>query len=176
MGAAARPGRGDRFAAAWQPAWGAPRAPHPRHATERNGTHPLGPQVFQKDYVKFADSEEYVIKGGRDKYPLLPKAFEGVKQVGVIGWGSQAPAQAQNMRESFADAGMDVKVSIGLRGDSPSVAEAEACGFSKADGTLGEVFDIISSSDLVVLLISDAAQVRALRASRRHSAPSASHM
>ncbi|GBF94057.1 acetohydroxy acid isomeroreductase [Raphidocelis subcapitata] len=117
-------------------------------------------KVFKKDLVKFAEREEYVVKGGRDKYALLPKAFEGIKQVGVIGWGSQAPAQAQNMRESFADAGLDIKVSIGLRGDSPSVAEAQACGFSKADGTLGEVFDIISSSDLVVLLISDAAQAK----------------
>jgi ketol-acid reductoisomerase len=117
-------------------------------------------QVFKKDLVKFAETEEYVVKGGRDKYALLPKAFEGIKQVGVIGWGSQAPAQAQNMRESFAEAGLDIKVSIGLRSDSPSVAEAQACGFSKDDGTLGDVFDIISSSDLVVLLISDAAQVR----------------
>ena len=31
-------------------------------------------------------------------------------QVGVIGWGSQAPAQAQNLRDSFAAAGMDTKV------------------------------------------------------------------
>ncbi len=117
-------------------------------------------QVFKKDLVKFAETEEYVIKGGRDKYNLLPKAFEGIKQVGVIGWGSQAPAQAQNMRDSFAEAGMDVKVVIGLRSDSPSMAEAEACGYSKTEGTLGDVFDVISSSDMVVLLISDAAQVR----------------
>jgi hypothetical protein len=82
-----------------------------------------------------------------------------VKQVGVIGWGSQAPAQAQNMRDSFEAAGLDIKVTIGLRGDSPSVAEAEACGYKRADGTLGDVFDVVSSSDLVVLLISDAAQV-----------------
>lgn len=84
---------------------------------------------------------------------------QGIKQVGVIGWGSQAPAQAQNMRESFAEAGLDIKVTIGLRPDSPSVAEAEACGFKKSDGTLGDVFDVVSNSDLVVLLISDAAQV-----------------
>jgi ketol-acid reductoisomerase len=78
----------------------------------------------------------------------------------VIGWGSQAPAQAQNMRDSFEAAGLDIKVTIGLRADSPSCTEAEACGFKRADGTLGDVFDVVSSSDLVVLLISDAAQVR----------------
>ena len=35
-------------------------------------------------------------------------------------------------------------------------------GFTEANGTLGEVFDVISKSDMVVLLISDAAQVRLL--------------
>ena len=91
----------------------------------------------------------------------LPEAFKGIKNIGVIGWGSQAPAQAQNLKDSLEFAGMkDVKVSIGLRMDSPSVKEAEAVGFSKSDGTLGEVFDIIAKSDLVVLLISDGAQVR----------------
>lgn len=34
-----------------------------------------------------------------------------------------------------------------------------SCPPVQADGTLGEVFDVISKSDMVVLLISDAAQV-----------------
>ena len=41
--------------------------------------------------------------------------------------------------------------------------QAKQCGFSAEDGTLGEVFDIIPKSDLVILLISDAAQVHLLR-------------
>jgi ketol-acid reductoisomerase len=125
-------------------------------------------KVFPKELVKFAETEEYIVRGGRDKYNLLGKAFEGVKQVGVIGWGSQAPAQAQNMRDSFKAAGLDIKVTIGLRPDSPSVTEAKACGFTKEDGTLGDVFDVISSSDMVVLLISDAAQV-SVRTLAEHS-------
>ncbi|WIA29058.1 hypothetical protein OEZ86_011570 [Tetradesmus obliquus] len=116
--------------------------------------------AFTKELVQFAGTEEYIIRGGRDKFPALGKAFQSIKQVGVIGWGSQAPAQAQNMRDSFEAAGLDIKVSIGLRNDSPSCTEAEACGFKHADGTLGDVFDIVSSSDLVVLLISDAAQAK----------------
>lgn len=122
--------------------------------------HDFNTKVFQKELAKFADTEEYIVRGGRDKFPLLKKAFAGIKQIGVIGWGSQAPAQAQNLRDSIKEAGMDIKVAIGLRPDSPSWAEAEACNFNKAAGTLGDVFDIIGSSDLVVLLISDAAQVR----------------
>jgi len=46
-------------------------------------------KVFQKELVKFADTEEYIYRGGRDKYALLPEAFKGIKQIGVIGWGSQ---------------------------------------------------------------------------------------
>lgn len=71
----------------------------------------------------------------------------------------QAPAQAQNIRDSLDEAGVkDIQVAIGLREGSPSWEEAEACGFRQADGTLGEVFDVIASSDFVILLISDAAQ------------------
>ena len=73
----------------------------------------------------------------------------------------QAPAQAQNIRDSLEEAGeKGIKVAIGLRQGSPSWEEAEACGFSTVDGSLGEVFDVIAQSDLVIMLISDAAQVR----------------
>jgi ketol-acid reductoisomerase len=78
------------------------------------------------------------------------------------------------MRDSFEAAGLDIKVTIGLRADSPSCTEAEACGFKRADGTLGDVFDVVSSSDLVVLLISDAAQVRGARWSGREACGSSS--
>lgn len=84
----------------------------------------------------------------------------GIKKVGVIGWGSQAPAQAQNLRDSFAEADMDVKVTIGLRKGSKSAEEAKQCGFTEEQGTLGEVIDVVGDSDLVILLISDAAQVQ----------------
>jgi ketol-acid reductoisomerase len=56
-------------------------------------------------------------QGGRHLFPLLPKAFEGIKQIGVIGWGSQGPAQAQNLRDSLQ--GTDIKVKVGLRPVAP---------------------------------------------------------
>jgi ketol-acid reductoisomerase len=110
--------------------------------------------------VKLADTTEVIVKGGRDLFPLLPKAFEGIKKIGVIGWGSQAPAQAQNLRDSLKEVGADISVSIGLREGSSSFGEARECGFTEDAGTLGEMFDVIKESDLVVLLISDAAQAR----------------
>ena len=83
-----------------------------------------------------------------------------VLHVCILTPASRLRAQAQNIRESLAEAGVDnIKVTIGLRKESPSWKEAEATGFKAEDGTLGEVFDVVSSSDLVVLLISDAAQV-----------------
>ena len=117
-------------------------------------------KIFKTQEVQLGDTKETIVKGGRDLFPLLPKAFEGIKQVGVIGWGSQAPAQAQNLKDSLAEVGADSKVVIGLREGSKSFEEAKECGFSKEDGTLGEMFDVIKGSDLVVLLISDAAQAR----------------
>jgi ketol-acid reductoisomerase len=117
-------------------------------------------EVFAPEEVTFADTKETIVRGGRDLFPLLPKAFEGIERIGVIGWGSQAPAQAQNLRDSLKEAGADINVSIGLRKGSSSFTEAVECGFSEDEGTLGEMFDVIGESDLVILLISDAAQAK----------------
>lgn len=32
---------------------------------------------------------QYIVRGGRDLFHLLPDAFKGIKKIGVIGWGSQ---------------------------------------------------------------------------------------
>jgi ketol-acid reductoisomerase len=113
-------------------------------------------KVFKVDTVKMNDRSEQIVKGGRHLFPLLPKALAGVRQIGVIGWGSQGPAQAQNLRDSLA--GTAIKVRVGLREGSSSMAEARKAGFSEADGTLGEMFAVVRESDLVLLLIADAAQ------------------
>ncbi len=113
-------------------------------------------KVFQVETIQLEGSTEQIVKGGRHLFPLLPKAFEGIKQIGVIGWGSQGPAQAQNLRDSLEGTGITVKV--GLRPGSSSMDEARAAGFSEDAGTLGEMFEVVGESDLVILLISDAAQ------------------
>src|SRR5882672_4765432 len=113
-------------------------------------------KIFTVDTVKMSDRSEQIVKGGRHLFPLLTKAFAGVKQIGVIGWGSQGPAQAQNLRESLAGTG--IKVKVGLRAGSSSIANVEKAGFTEANGTRGEMYEVIAGSDLVLLLISDAAQ------------------
>ncbi|KAM7495046.1 hypothetical protein LguiB_029655 [Lonicera macranthoides] len=114
--------------------------------------------VFKKEKISLAGYDEYIVRGGRDLFHLLPDALKGIKQIGVIGWGSQGPAQAQNLRDSLAEAKSDIVVKIGLRKGSRSFAEARAAGFTEENGTLGDIWETISGSDLVLLLISDAAQ------------------
>eukprot|EP00981_Chlorochromonas_danica_P004964 scaffold988_cov165-Ochromonas_danica.AAC.66 len=114
-------------------------------------------KFFPKDAVPMAGSTEYVVKGGTHLYPACGQALKdsGIRSIGVIGWGSQAPAQAQNLQDTLQGTG--ISVSIGLRQGSPSFKDARAVGFTEDKGTLGEMFDVIRKSDLVLLLISDAA-------------------
>ncbi len=113
--------------------------------------------VFETEIIQLADTRETIVRGGRDKFSLLSKAFDGIMQIGVIGWGSQGPAQAQNLKESLE--GTDIKVKIGLRSGSSSMDSAREAGFTEDNGTLGEMYQVIGESDMVILLISDAAQV-----------------
>jgi ketol-acid reductoisomerase len=117
--------------------------------------------TFDKQPLKLAEADESIVKGGRDLFSRLPDAFEGIRQIGVIGWSSQGPAQAQNLRDSLAGSGIIVKV--GLREGSASIPAAEKAGFTRANGTLGEMFEVIRDSDLVLLLIADAAQAESYK-------------
>ena len=120
-------------------------------------TAPFTSNIFEVEKLTLDNHDEWVVRGGRHLFDKLPAALDGVKQIGVIGWGSQGPAQAQNLRDSLE--GTDIKVVIGLREGSSSWAKAEAAGFTAANGTLAEMFKVVAESDLVLLLIADAAQV-----------------
>jgi ketol-acid reductoisomerase len=113
-------------------------------------------KTFEVETIELQGQKEQIVKGGRHLFPLLPKALAGIKQIGVIGWGSQGPAQAQNLRESLEGTG--IKVKVGLRPGSKSAEQASKAGFTEQNGTLGEMFAVVRESDLVLLLISDAAQ------------------
>ncbi|CAN0005561.1 unnamed protein product, partial [Phaeothamnion confervicola] len=54
--------------------------------------------------------------------------------------------------------GQPNQVKIGLRESSKSFELARNVGFNEAEGTLGEMYETIKESDLVILLISDGAQ------------------
>lgn len=113
-------------------------------------------KVFDVEYVDLGGTREQIVRGGRDKFPRLKDAFVGIKKIGVIGWGSQGPSHAQNLRDSLEGTG--IMVIVGLREGSDSAAKARLVGFTEENGTLGEMFQVIRESDLVILLISDSAQ------------------
>jgi ketol-acid reductoisomerase len=113
--------------------------------------------IFDLGELDLAGTNESVLVGGRHLFPALRDAFAGVEQIGVIGWGPQGRAQALNLRDSLAATG--IRVAVGLRAGSRSLEDARRDGFSESDATLGEMFDVIRDSDLVILLIADAALV-----------------
>ena len=121
--------------------------------TETNHSGPVFPTIE----LDLDGRLETVAVGGHHLLPKLPEALVGVDVIGVIGWGPQGRAQACNLRDSLRGTG--IRVTVGLRPESPSWRDAEAHGFTEATGTLGEMFEVIAQADLVLLLIADAAQV-----------------
>ncbi|WP_458247846.1 ketol-acid reductoisomerase [Streptomyces sp. MAI_2237] len=112
-------------------------------------------RVFPLETMDVPGGTETILRGGRHLFPLLPQAFAGVRRIGVLGWGPQGRAQALNLRDSLA--GTDITVAVGLRPGSASAADARAQGFTEEDGTLGDWLEVAADSDLVILLIADAA-------------------
>ena len=110
-------------------------------------------KYFPKKGVEMSGTTEYVVKGGTNLYPTCADAFKGtgIDTIGVLGWGSQGPAQAQNLRDTLEGSG--ITVSIGLRKGSSSYKDAEAVGFTEKDGTLGDMYEITKKSDLLIILI-----------------------
>ncbi|MFI8535479.1 ketol-acid reductoisomerase [Streptomyces aquilus] len=112
-------------------------------------------RVFSLETMDVPGGTETILRGGRHLFPLLPRAFAGVRRIGVLGWGPQGRAQALNLRDSLA--GTDLTVAVGLRPGSASAADARTHGFTEEDGTLGDWLAVAADSDLVILLIADAA-------------------
>ncbi|KAG2411289.1 hypothetical protein I3760_Q014500 [Carya illinoinensis] len=105
-------------------------------------------KVFKKENVNLAGNDEYIVRGGRNLFPLLVDAFKGLSRLVLL----------LGIEDSLAEAKSDIVVKIGLRTGSRSFAEARAAGFTEENGTLGDMWETVSGSDLVLLLISDSAQ------------------
>jgi len=124
-----------------------------RVPTEAFKVPPMSSKVWDFEPLVLNGVEEKVVKGGRHLFPKLKEAFKDVKQIGVIGYSSQGPAQALNLNDSIKAAGADTKVVVGLRPGSKTADTVKADGLE-----VGEVYEVINSSDMVLLLISDGAQ------------------
>jgi ketol-acid reductoisomerase len=106
--------------------------------------------TFSLETLALPGGTETILRGGRQLFPLLPRALDGVERIGVLGWGPQGRAQALNLRDSLAGSG--ITVTVGLRPGSSSAADARAPGLP-----VGDWLDVAGQSDLVILLIADAA-------------------
>lgn len=122
-----------------------------------------GSNVFPTQNLTFKTGPgEVVVLGGKDNYPLVAQVFDkaGIKKIAVIGWGSQGPAQAQNLRDTLKSISRsDIKVCVGLRADSKSIPAANAAGFTSKDGTLGDPYKLAAESDLIICLVADGGMV-----------------
>ena len=73
-------------------------------------------KYFPKKGVEMSGTTEYVVKGGTNLYPTCADAFKGtgIDTIGVLGWGSQGPAQAQNLRDTLEGSGITVSIGLSL--------------------------------------------------------------
>lgn len=116
--------------------------------------------------VELGGASETVMRGYNEEgdrlHDGLPQALSGVAKIAVLGWSSQGPAQAQNIRDSLYSAGLGSKtqVVVGLRDGSKTRAGAEEAGFNVKNGTLDTVEGAIDDADLSLMLISDAAMAK----------------
>eukprot|EP01066_Platyproteum_vivax_P018300 Platyproteum_vivax@DN751_c0_g1_i1.p1 len=115
----------------------------------------LNSKVFERQQITMADKQEWIVRGNRGLFPKIPEALKGVKKIGIIGWGSQGPAQAQNLRESLE--GSQVEVVVGVRPESVATHPANQAGFTQANGTLKSMWEVLAECQLNIVLISDAA-------------------
>jgi ketol-acid reductoisomerase len=106
--------------------------------------------------IELPGSKEIVMAGER-KFELLKQAFAGISEILVIGYKSQGPAHANNLRSSVKEAGLNTVVRVALRTGSESRKDAERDGFTEANGTLVAPEAGIPKAGLVIMLIADGA-------------------
>ena len=117
----------------------------------------LNSSIFDIEKLTLNNKTENIIRGGHDKFALLDKGFEGINQIGIIGWGSQAPAQYQNINDSLRSINSNITVKVGLRQNSESYNNVlNTKGVNECN--IGEIYDVLNESDMNILLISDSAQ------------------
>lgn len=115
------------------------------------------PRFEQQQLDMPGGSQELVTIGGHDPdtQRMVAETFEdaGITEIAVLGWSSQGPSHAQNLRDTLQAAGSDVDVIVGLREGSESRQKAEELGFE-----VPTISEAVGRTGLALCLISDAAQ------------------
>ena len=113
--------------------------------------------TYKVEKINIVDKQEDIIVGGKEKFYLLNKGFEGIKQIGIIGWGSQGPSQALNLQDSLRKCGSKINIKIGLRENSKSIKSVLDTGIFK-ENNIGSIEEVLRESDMNIILTSDSSQ------------------
>ena len=105
--------------------------------------------------VEVPNGLETVMEGQR-RFDLIGNVFGNLNgPVVVVGYASQGPAHANNLRNSLREAGSDVPVMVALREGSETRAIAESDGFTVENGTLVTPEEGLAIAGFVPMLIAD---------------------
>jgi ketol-acid reductoisomerase len=121
------------------------------------GYRTLKSNIFNIEKLKINNTTENIIRGGKENYHLLNRGFSNIKQIGIIGWGSQAPSQVQNLNDTLRSINSDIKIKVGLRENSSSWKKVINTQGLSSDN-VGEISKVLHESDMNIILISDYAQ------------------
>ena len=114
-------------------------------------------KIFSKDVIDLHGHKEFIVRGGRDPLRSSSQGLRGRKadrrdRLGVTGAGpSPKPSLTRSREPTSASRLVYVR-------DRARWSHAREAGFDEDSGTLGEMYQVIRESDLVLLLISDGAQ------------------
>lgn len=105
--------------------------------------------------VHVPDGIETVMEGQR-RFDLIGNAFDQLNgPVVIMGYASQGPAHANNLRSSLQEAGSDVPVMVALREGSKTRELAERDGFTERNGTLVTPEQGLRTAGFLPMLIAD---------------------
>ena len=113
-------------------------------------------KIFKTSRLDFYNRSEKIVKNTKENFNLIEDGFRNINSIGVIGWGSQAPAQTLNLKDSLKNTYINIKV--GVRENSHSISNIKKSGIK--ENNIGNIDNIVKDSDLILYLISDYAQVK----------------
>ena len=111
--------------------------------------------VYRTQNIKFADKTEKIVRVDPSIHKYIHYGLKDVKQIGIIGWGSQAQAQAFNIRDTLNSINSKIKIKVGLRENSKSVENVKQNKFD-----VGDIINVVRESQLNLILIPDYAQTK----------------
>ena len=105
-----------------------------------------------KQNVVLNKKKEIVYKKNNSSDLFFKKSlqYSNINKIGIIGWGSQGQAQAQNLRDTINKLDLNIKVIIGLRSNSKSRKSAKELGFK-----VENIENTLRNCDFNLMLISD---------------------